>query len=221
MDSDDIDKLGSTYGFPNTIPAKRGKDEKMFFQTDGFPVQKDLVLNALRAEERPVVNVMKYYCKNFNVAEICTLIFISRCNGSDLYIKMPYATKEDLKRVHYASEDSSPHPLNSLTLNIDTQCANLMTTVMPEAIVDKRCRTNSSQKPYLLSIQDSHGYYTKPKLVTSIPYKAAVTEIQYDLKADYVDPCVVKLVSDREGREASPANSDSANSDEQDEAEDK
>jgi hypothetical protein len=149
------------------------------------------------------------------------MIFVSRCNGSDLYIKMPYATTEDLKRVYYASEDASPHPLNSLTLNIDTQCENLMTTVLPEAIVDKRCRANSSQKPYLLSIQDSHSYYTKPKLITSIPYKPAVTEIQYDLKETFVDPFVVALVSNREGREASPANSDSANSDEEDDVEEK
>lgn len=127
---------------------------------------------------------------------------------------MPYATTEDLKRVHYTSEDASPHPLNSLTFNIDTQCANLMTTVIPEAIVDKRCRANSSQKPYLLSIQDSHNYHLRPKLVTSIPYKPAVTEIQYDLKADYVDPFYVEFVSDREGCEESPVKSDSASSDE-------
>jgi hypothetical protein len=214
MDSDDVDKLGSKAEFPNTIPTRRGRGDKLFFQPNGFPVQRDLVLTALRAEERPVVTVMKYVANFFDFARYLMLISVIRCNGSDLYIKMPYATTDDLKKVYYNSEDASPHPLNTLTFSIDTKNSNLMTTVMPAAIVDKRCRTNSSQKPYLLSIQDSHSYFTKPKLVTSIPFKPAVTEILYDLKEDYVDPFFVEFVSDREGREATPANSDSASSDE-------
>jgi hypothetical protein len=60
MESDDVNKLGSTVGIPNTIPAKRSKQDKIIFQHDGVPVQRDLVLNALRAEERPIVTMIKY-----------------------------------------------------------------------------------------------------------------------------------------------------------------
>lgn len=125
---------------------------------------------------------------------ILCIIFNFRCDGSDLFVKMPYATKDDLKRAHYTSDDASPFPLNSLNFNIDTQSANLMTTVMPEAIVDKRCRVNSSRKPYLLNIQDSKSSYIKPKVVLSLPYKPATTSIKYNLKPEYVDPFTVNFI---------------------------
>lgn len=141
---------------------------------------------------------------------ILCIIFNFRCNGSDLFVKMPYATKEDLKKAHYTSEDASPFPLNSLTFNIDAQCANLMTTVMPEAIVDKRCRVNSSRKPYLLNIQDSKSSYLKPKVVLSLPYKPAATSIKYHLKPEYVDPFIVNFIPKCD---KSSSNSDSEISD--------
>jgi len=58
LEPEKVDKLPLSMQISEPIPTKR--EEKIIFHANGVPVEKDLILNALRAEERPVVTVYKY-----------------------------------------------------------------------------------------------------------------------------------------------------------------
>ncbi|CAB3382647.1 Hypothetical predicted protein [Cloeon dipterum] len=154
LSRDDVVHLPLKNEFKEKIRCAQG-GSTLFFQSDGAPLERELVLNALRLEERPVNTIY-------------------RCTGEDVFVFLPFLERDSLQQVHFSSIVANPKPLAVVSVDVKAKKdSTLITSIIPASKLSKKV-SQPNDETHVISIDSHRAAHGRPYLVHKLPVDPAI-----------------------------------------------